>query len=336
MRPDCRALEGNELPWEGAPVPACCIVYVSDQAYLFPTFVSAMQARQHASADKADVMICHFGLDAGAERDFAGPCRREGIGLMAVDPGLVEGASPMMARLFLNRFMPPQYAQYLYIDGDTHITGPLDPLLDAEVPAGRFLAANDPMAFMLADKGAQSRDLARHMALIGLTPEQAGFYFNTGVLRINRSGWDETGLQAWDVAHKGSRTFRFPDQDPLNIVAVDSHMPMSLAWNFPIFMLNARVEADIKPCIYHFMSSPKPWQGVFQPWGPRACAPYADALRRYPSLSPYNSALPLRRRVRYHLQQGLKKASETVTWGHSERRRRILHYEKQAARRPHG
>jgi lipopolysaccharide biosynthesis glycosyltransferase len=313
-------------------MPECCIVYLSDQAYLFPTLVSAIQARRFSSVDKADVVVCLFGVDRGAERDFAPVFAGEGIRMMAVDESMVEGANPMMARLFLNRFLPAGYTQYLYIDGDVHITGSLDPLIDADVPAGRFLAANDPMTFMLSEGGSQSRDFTSHMAAIGLDSGRADAYFNTGVLRINRAGWDDIGLRAWNIARAGAANFRFPDQDPLNIAAQESRMPMSLAWNFPIFMRNARVESTIKPCMYHFMSNPKPWQGAFAPWNAAGHAQYVEIIRRYPWLAPYNPALPRRRRIRYKLQQLYKQVTETVTWGFGGRRSRILRYEARMAR----
>jgi hypothetical protein len=317
-------------------MPKCCIVYISDQTYLFPTLVSATQARSFASVDKADVIICHFGLSAMVERDFAPAFAAEGIQLLAVDASAVEGANPMMARLFLNRILPGSYSQYLYIDGDIHIARSLDPLIDAAVPQGRFLAANDPMTFMLPESGAQSRDFASHMKAIGLDADQAGAYFNTGVMRINRVGWDDIGLEAWKVASKGEHGFRFPDQDPLNIVATKNRLPMSLAWNFPIFMRNARVEASIKPRMYHFMSNPKPWQGSFAPWKKAAYAPYVELMRRYPALAPYNAALPLKRRIRYQLQQRYKQITETYGWGFGERRHRILLYEDQEMLAGHG
>jgi lipopolysaccharide biosynthesis glycosyltransferase len=317
-------------------MPSCCIVYTSDETYLFPTLVSAIQARRFAPADKADVAIFHFSISARAERDFAAVCAQLGILFLAVDPNTVEGASPMMARLLLNRFMPEQYSQYLYVDGDVHITRSLDQLIDAAVPAGRFLAANDPMTFMLTERGAQSRDFANHMESIGLGGGSADRYFNTGVLRINRAGWDEIGLEAWAIVRRNSRKFRFPDQDPLNIVSVERSMPMSLAWNFPIFMRNARVEGAIKPCIYHFMSSPKPWQGAFAPWGPAAHRPYLEMARRYPALAPYNRALPVKRWVRYQLQQAYKKIVETCSWGFGDRRDRILRYEARTMLAGHG
>jgi lipopolysaccharide biosynthesis glycosyltransferase len=196
------------------------------------------------------------------------------------------------------------------------------------VPDGHFLAANDPMTFMLPASDTHSRKLAAHLASIGLGPDKAGSYFNTGVLRIARTGWNGIGACAWRLVQDRGRSFRFPDQDPLNMVAGNCRMPMSLAWNFPIFMRNARVETIIRPSIYHFMSDPKPWHGTFAPWDASVFMSYVDVLRKYPPLAAYNPALTARVRARYKLQQLAKKALETVYWGFSERRGRILRYEE--------
>lgn len=233
----------------------------------------------------------------------------------------------MLARLFLNRFVPPEYTQFLYLDGDVHILHSLDPLLETEVPPGYFLAVNDPMTFLLADHGSQSRDLAQHLRSLGLTDEQASRYFNSGVLRINRAGWDEIGADAWKHFQSAGGRGRFPDQDALNVVAVDKRMPLSLTWNYPVFMRNSRVESAIQPRIKHFMSSPKPWHGAFPPWTEKSCVPYADLLRAYPALTPFHRRMKWRARVTYHLQQRGKKYIETFTWGLSQRRARIFQYE---------
>jgi hypothetical protein len=312
-------------------MPACCICYTTDPAYLFPTFVSALQARRQSSALKADVLIFSFGSDSEAEDQFGRACAAEGITLLSVPMDAIDGAAVMLARLFLTRFAPTQYEHFLYIDGDTQVRGSLDPLIDAQVPPGQFMAANDPMTFALPGNGALSRDVRQHFSALGISLHEACNYFNTGVLRINRNGWERTGRDAWDLFRFG-RQSRFPDQDVLNIVGGASRIPMSLAWNFPIFMRNSRVETEIAPRIYHFMSKPKPWQGTFAPWDAEAAAPYEDVIRRYPELAGRLSTMPPPTRLRYHLQQRYKQIFETLTWGFGARRERILSYERGLAR----
>jgi hypothetical protein len=313
-------------------VPGCCVCYTTDPAYLFPTLVSALQARRYSSAAKADVLIFSFGADHATERSFRTVCDAEGIGFVTVDMDRIDGAPVMLARLFLNDFVPAQYGQFLYIDGDTQIAGSLDPLIDAEVPNGWFMAANDPMTFAVPGHGGLSRDVAAHFGSIGISLDQPDSYFNTGVLRISRAGWDVIGSSAWALFRAQGSASRFPDQDVLNIVGGASRIPMSLAWNFPIFMLNSRVAAQIAPRIYHFMSNPKPWHGVFLPWNRDALAPYVDIVAKYPVLARYRSTMSLGRRVRYHLQQRYKNVLETLAWGLSERRVRIMAYETRVVR----
>lgn len=49
-------------------VATCCIVYTTDPTYLFPTLVSAMQARLFSSRQKADVAVFCLHLDPRNER----------------------------------------------------------------------------------------------------------------------------------------------------------------------------------------------------------------------------------------------------------------------------
>jgi lipopolysaccharide biosynthesis glycosyltransferase len=308
-------------------MPACCICYTTDPTYLFPTFVSAMQARRHGSAAKADVVIFSWGADNATERTFRRVCDAERVQFVSMSIDAIDGAAVMLARLFLTRFAPVQYEHFVYIDGDTQIRGSLDPLIDAPVPAGQFMAANDPMTFVVPGGGSFGREIERHLSSIGIPPNEASTYFNTGVLRINRDGWGAIGLSAWELFQANRKASRFPDQDVLNVVGRAARIPMSLAWNFPVFMRNSRVEAEITPRVYHFMSNPKPWQGVFPPWGRDSSTPYAELIAKYPDLAQYRATMPLRTQARYHLQQRYKKAFETISWGLGERRARILAYE---------
>jgi len=308
-------------------MPASCVVYTTDDRYLFPTLVSAIQARYHTSPHVADVIIYCVDLSSRAERVFDPICAKERIGLISVGSEVIERQNAMLARFFLSRFVSSHYDQYLYLDGDVHIHDTLDPLLEADVPKGKFLAANDPMTFLIPDSGAQSRDLSNHLDGLGLSRQQALCYFNSGVLRIHSEGWERIGHDAWEHCRRIGKPSRFPDQDALNVVAADKRLPMSLAWNFPIFMRNSRVESTIKPKITHFMSNPKPWYGSFPPWTVVSHEPYSETLKKYPALGPFNTVMPLRRRAVYHLQQRGKKVFETLTWGFSAKRARILSYE---------
>jgi lipopolysaccharide biosynthesis glycosyltransferase len=303
-----------------------CVCYTTDPGYLFPTVVSAIQAKRHIDRNDTDVLIYAFGVPSEMVNVFAPVCEAEGIRLIPADAKEIGHAPVMLARLFLAELLPSHYRTFLYVDGDTQISGSIDPLLGFPVPDGHFLAANDPITFALSGNGRHSRDLNAHMASIGLTFEEARQYFNTGVLLADRNGWSRIGPQAWEMFARGG-TSRFPDQDVLNLVGGSQHLPLSLAWNFPVFMFNARVAQVIEPRLVHFMSNPKPWQGAFAPWGEAACRPYVQTVARFPHLSAYASRMGWTGRVRYHLQQRYKQILETFTWGLSGKRDDILRYE---------
>jgi lipopolysaccharide biosynthesis glycosyltransferase len=308
--------------------PSCCICYTTDPAYLLPTFVSAVQARRHASPQKADIIIYSFGATSRAEAAFSRACAAENIQFIPVPAETISGANAMLARLFLPRYVAADYDRFLYIDGDTQITASLDPLLDFPVPRGQFVAATDPMTFAAPGEDKHGREISAYFSAIGIPPQEQHRYFNTGVLYINRDGWEEIGLEAWTLFQKYRAQTRFPDQDALNLAGMSKSIPMSLTWNFPIFMRNARVSRQIKPRITHFMGSPKPWHGVFLPWGMEAYQPYLDAIAKYPALDEYLPRMPKGRKIRYFFQQRYKFGLETLTWAMNDRRQRILNYEE--------
>jgi lipopolysaccharide biosynthesis glycosyltransferase len=295
-------------------MPSRCICYTTDPGYLLPTLVSARQAREHAHPGKTDVAIFSIGGTAEINSVFGRICDQEGILFLAVKEQDVEGAGAMLARLFLDRLAPPDYDQLLYIDGDTQITGSLDPLLNAVIPARHFLAVTDPMSFSLGGAGRHDRDLAEYFTGIGILPAQQKNYFNSGVLFINRDGWEETGRDSWKLFQKLRGHSRFPDQDALNLVAMDRRIPISLAWNFPIFLRNADVESIIQPRILHYMGSPKPWHGSFLPWSEAQVEPYIQLMLRYPELAPYATHMKTHRRLKYKFQQRGKAAGARLFW----------------------
>lgn len=277
--------------------------------------------------DISDVAIFCIGASAQQQRVFARASAMEGILFFSVPPDHLEGADAMLARLFLDRIAPADYSQLLYIDGDTQIMGTLKPLLQAQVPAGQFYAASDPMTFSMRSAPQNGHKLMGYFDALGLNTKSQHSYFNSGVLRINRSGWDEIGSESWALFQKLRGRSRYPDQDALNLVATDRHIPMSLVWNFPIFLRNARLEHAITPHIIHYMGNPKPWHGQFLPWGLAEYQTYLETARKYPALTPFIPQMSKPRKLKYLLQQRYKRMLEMATWGNGNRHREILYYE---------
>ncbi len=289
----------------------CAICFVTDARYMVPTLVAASQARRWSAAALAEVVVVALDLDAPlaarAEAAFAQ------AGVQLVHGRAAElGGDAVMARLFLHRLLPPEFDALLYLDADVQVVAPLDTLLASPPPPGHLRAALDPMALLVRRGGPQGAAQAARMRQGGVPAARHAHYVNAGVLHIARDGWDDLAREAFRLHRPGGL---FPDQDALNIVAAGRVLGMSLAWNFPIFLRNARLDRVIPPAVLHFMARPKPWDGAFPPWSAAHARPYAEMRAQWPDLAATLAPMPPARRARYVLQQRAKQLRECLLWG---------------------
>ncbi|HEY3695991.1 glycosyltransferase family 8 protein [Phenylobacterium sp.] len=290
---------------EAAPQPRGCVCYVIDEGYLFPTLVSALQARAHVPPAVADVVIACIGEPTAHSEAVAAVAAARGVHFIRASHADIDGLHVMFGRFFLSEILPAHYRRVVYIDGDTQVRGALEPLFRADVPAGGFLACRDPAILFAQHDLAHRRRLAAYRQQIGLTGA-AEDYFNSGVLVIDRAGWGAIAETCLGVYRERGEAFRFPDQDALNLGARDACTLISNRWNFPGFLIGSRAEAVALPRIYHFMSNPRPWNVAAQPWGEAWGAPYRGLLADHPELSFLKPSKSRMHVVRYCVQQFVK------------------------------
>ncbi len=310
-------------------VDRCCC-FTTDSGYLFPTVLSAIQARKFLDHDIADVVIMLFGADPVALKVFSEICQRNGIRLMVCDPEMLQGYSTMYARLFLSKTLSQKYLRVLYVDGDTQVTRSLNTIMQAELPNGHaFAAVADPMAVLQASKSGDAA-IQSYFDGLGVENSPARPYFNSGVMLIDLAHWAAIERDALACLRDRPELCLFQDQSALNFAGHQNFSSMSFRWNFPIFFRNCGVERTLRPRVYHFMSKPKPWQGVFPPWNRSFAKPYRDLIAQHPETMPFSEPLSLPRHIRYLLQQNIKRLQETVTWRYSRRREFILEFDAAA------
>lgn len=310
-------------------MPEVCVCYTSDTGYLFPSFVSAIQARDNTSKEHTDILLIGIDIDPATQKIFSSLCARNDIIFLSFQAKDIGQAPAMLARLFLDDLLPASYERFLYVDGDTQIRGDLDRLLKQPLASGTFAAVTDPMSLALGDDDQTARSFQEHFSAFGFSDEHAKQYFNSGVIYADRAGWGRIGREAWEKFGLFQSKTRYPDQDVLNLVGRDHRVSMSFAWNFPIFFRNIGLDTIISPCIYHFMSSPKPWDVTVPPWDITASLPYDEIMMTFPELAPYRTQISMGRRLRYELQQRYKRWQERREWS-GERLQRILAYEQDA------
>lgn len=305
-----------------------CACFLTDLGYLFPSLLCAIQARKFLDRETADVVIILFGTTPETTALFSRICEQNQIILICADQEILEGYSTLFARLFLSQILPEKYQRVLYLDGDIQIGDSLNELIRTELPANcDFAAAADPMAIELYESKSDHPKIQSYFESIGVksTPDRP--YFNSGTLLIDRPQWAAIGRDSIDYITKSPATCLFYDQSALNFVGHTRFAPMSFRWNFPIFFRNCGVESAITPRIFHFMSKPKPWNGVFLPWNRSFVEPYAKLIAKYPELQAYSKKMSLLVHTKYLGQQYYKCILETITWRYSGRRPAILEFE---------
>jgi lipopolysaccharide biosynthesis glycosyltransferase len=291
-----------------------CVFYAVDEHYLFPTLLSALQARGHVSREVADVNIYCIGHDSAVTDTYAAICQSRNVGFKTVDPAVLQGMHVICAEQFLEDFVEPRYQQLLYLDGDTQIAGSLDDLMRLPLEAGTFMAARDAMVLAFSRPGPERTKHRTYMESIGIVGEAQNQYFNSGVLRINREGWSAISEPTLRLLAGQANRFRFQDQDALNLAALNRCVPLSFKYNFPAFLLNSGLERLVEPVIYHFCANPRPWNGPFLPWGRKYYQRYVDLCTQYPQLRELMPRFPALKQLKYGLLQPPRFAMVALTW----------------------
>ncbi|MCH4092429.1 glycosyltransferase family 8 protein [Acetobacter sp.] len=311
-------------------MPEVCICYTSDVGYLFPSFVSALQARRNTNRNLTDILLIGIDIDPELQKNFSKLCKKNDIVFLCYTASDIDHApATTLARLFLDDLLPSFYKRFLYVDGDTQIRGDLDRLLNQPLATGTFAAVTDPMSFTLGDDDQIARSFQKHCSSLGFSDRDAKQYFNAGVIYADRAGWGRIGREAWKKFGSLQPKPSYLDQDVLNLVGLPHRLTMSFSWNFPIFFRNISLDPIIAPCIYHFMSSPKPWDANLPPWDVTASSPYNEIIGAFPELASYRKRMSPTRLLRYTLQQRYKRWLERREWS-GERMQRILAYEQNA------
>jgi lipopolysaccharide biosynthesis glycosyltransferase len=303
-----------------------CACFTTDLGYMFPSLLSAIQARQNLDARTTDVVIILFRAAETNDDLFIEICRQKQIILITSDLDVLQSHTAVYARLFLDALLPEAYSRILYIDGDVQINAGLNELIQTELPGDSFSAVADPMCIVADQAGSEGRQITAYFDRLGVRNSPSTPYFNSGVLLVNRSSWAKISQDAINFLNEKPENCLFQDQSALNFAGHKKLIPMSFRWNFPIFFRNCAVEARIYPAIYHFMSKPKPWNGIFPPWNRSFYEPYVQLSREFPALAAYSPPMSLKTHIKYSLQQRVKKLQETISWRLSDRRQAILSY----------
>lgn len=183
----------------------------------------------------------------------------------------------MYFRLFAFDYLSSKIDRLLYLDADVICKGSLDELLDLNI--------NNIVAAVVKDVDSIQANVNERLPAFNLQ----GRYFNSGVVLVNLQQWAENRLTERALLlltgkDGDSATFKYPDQDVLNILLIDKVYFLPREFN-TIYTIKSElndkthkkylglIHADTR--LIHFTGATKPWH----------------AWASYPSVIYYNNAL---------------------------------------------
>ena len=150
------------------------------------------------------------------------------------------------ARMFLAELLSKDIERVLYLDADTLVLSPLDPLFS--IPLGNKVAAavTDPQAMRVAN----GRDVRNNRDLF----DPSLPYFNSGVLLLDLPAWRALDIagKISTLSKKGIFSRLYYDQDLLNLLLRGHRL-----WNVTH---PHDAHQILNPHILHFTGSDKPWR----------------------------------------------------------------------------
>jgi lipopolysaccharide biosynthesis glycosyltransferase len=275
------------------------VVFVTDEGFLVPSLVSALQVLDQPEARLlADVIVVLIDIDP--ERTAMLDCdfRDRGLRFLSMPSSLflppdsaffnkTHVPKTALGRLALHRVLPQEYQNVIYLDGDIQVVGDIAPLLRHRVAPQHVAAVPEGNWLCQGDFGGYWPKHRAYMAELGI--DDARNYFNSGVLAFRLETWREMAPRALEYFHRHPERCLYHDQSALNAVFAGRLEPMSPAYNFASLYAELGTADELEPRIIHFTGGNKPWNYAGPPWRGRFLGVYRDFIEQYPQLSPYLS-----------------------------------------------
>ena len=302
-----------------------CVCYAVDSNYLFPATLSALQVRKNTPHVRADVAIVCFDEPNDNTRLAATLSEASGIKFILMPQSELEGVPLAYARLFLDKALPAQYRNLVYIDGDTQVPNSLEDLFAPGLAHHDFMAARDAMTLIVNDNTRMAKRIKRYFRSLDINEADHERYFNSGVMKLKRSMIGDLRSEIKGLLARNRNAFTFFDQDALNIILAGNKNLMSMKWNFPTFLMNYSHFREVPAHLLHFCSNPRPWHGPFTPWGDAYFQVYTEFAKSFPNTNQKTQPLKGLKKVKYILQTRYKSIVEPYIWDNVySRRKRIV------------
>ncbi|MEO1160952.1 MAG: glycosyltransferase family 8 protein [Pseudomonadota bacterium] len=269
----------------GKTNPKCKIVTVADRRFLPVACCLLISIKDHLPASMpVSCLLAGVDLDDGEvetanrflERHRMQPCVKGFSFDELIDDSLHVGESVAKAtylRLVMDSIIPADFDRVLYLDADTRVLAPLEPLLLSDLGGYQFAAAHDIGQY-------QNGRIEQARKLLGM-PESAD-YFNSGVMLFDWKLTLQTGLlsDARDYAAANPGKWLYHDQDALNAVSTGRWKALDPHWNMNNYYFD--MGGKDTPWIKHYTTGAKPWSKWRRPVWKADAAWYEKTLKASP------------------------------------------------------
>lgn len=188
---------------------------------------------------------------------------------LAALPQTDQYSTAIYLRLVMPQILQRVTNRFLYLDSDIVCLGSLSSLVSLNLQ-GNTVAAVSDVPKVVAEKTAALR-------------LERPFYFNSGVLLIDITAWNQANLsnRVFQVLDSQAISFSLMDQDALNLVLNSSVLALPPVWN-QIYDLGQMVQDPLPGTVFlHFTGEIKPWRlsarhrlsGLYRRL--EACSPWA-------------------------------------------------------------
>lgn len=286
-----------------------CVVYITDENYAMPTYISIMSLQENGGNERYKVYILGDDVSEESRKRFEElntvdfkvvflTVRNDEYQRLA-ETCLTVGTHVSKTALF--KFNLPEILtedKVLYLDCDVIVNKSISELFRTDI-SEKYIAAVD-------DMGDEIRDGQSYLASkIGMSGEH---YFNSGVMLLNLKLMREENIPQELLRYRQNEANYFMDQDALNFVLSAKRYFLDRKYNFTSTVVNTYLLEDIcdrfcekhydtvdscirDQVIIHLTDKLKPW--VYNvPW-------FTDLFLKYYNKSAYKDSHLLLKSVTY-------------------------------------
>ena len=230
------------------------IAFACNDNYLFGAEVLVSSVMHHTRRDVFFHLLTFDLSDAGVRHiervvSLYANARLQIVKRMGLELNAKHGISHLSNETYCRLMTPallPNVEKLLYLDIDLLIRGDVAEIYDTDLSG-----------YLVAGVEEEQMRVNGYPAVIGM--RRAENYFNAGVLLMNLKAFRDSGCGDAMMRRINGNTFRFADQDILNLTCEGRVLVLPRRFNFNLYYYRVYKRERANAIIIHFTGPDKPW-----------------------------------------------------------------------------